>query len=115
VYLWNSDVQVVISDIDGTITRSDTLGHVLPALGRDWTHQGVAKLYSDIHRNGYQILYVTSRAIGQADTTREFLRWVEQSGGFRLPDGPCICAPDRLLTAFHRHEATTPSLISAAP
>jgi phosphatidate phosphatase PAH1 len=44
----------------------------------------------------------------QADTTREFLRWVEQTGTaqaarYRLPDGPCICAPDRLLTAFHRY------------
>ena len=65
VYLWRHDDQIVVSDIDGTITRSDTLGHVLPALGRDWTHSGIAHLYSNIARNGYNILYVTSRAIGQ--------------------------------------------------
>ena len=25
--------------------RSDTLGHILPTLGKDWTHQGIARLY----------------------------------------------------------------------
>uniref|UniRef100_A0A4W4ECU6 phosphatidate phosphatase n=1 Tax=Electrophorus electricus TaxID=8005 RepID=A0A4W4ECU6_ELEEL len=45
IYLWNWDDKIVISDIDGTITRSDTLGHILPTLGKDWTHQGIARLY----------------------------------------------------------------------
>ena len=102
IYLWNHDDKVVISDIDGTITKSDTLGHIFTAVGKDWTHSGVANLYTNIASNGYKILYVTSRAIGQSGYTKEFLKWVEQSGGWRLPDGPCICAPDRLLTAFHR-------------
>lgn len=47
------------------VIRSDALGHVFTMIGRDWTHSGVAKLYTDITRNGYQILYLTSRAIGQ--------------------------------------------------
>jgi len=28
--------RLVISDIDGTITKSDLLGHVLPRVGWDW-------------------------------------------------------------------------------
>ncbi|XP_054534242.1 phosphatidate phosphatase LPIN1 isoform X16 [Pan troglodytes] len=48
IYLWNWDDKVIISDIDGTITRSDTLGHILPTLGKDWTHQGIAKLYHKV-------------------------------------------------------------------
>ena len=68
-----------MSDIDGTITRSDTLGHVLPALGRDWTHSGIAHLYSNIARNGYNILYVTSRAIGQV--RRPFVQHNERGRG----------------------------------
>lgn len=47
------------------VIRSDALGHVFTMIGKDWTHSGVAKLYTDITRNGYQILYLTSRAIGQ--------------------------------------------------
>jgi len=40
---------------------------VFTMIGKDWTHSGVAKLYTDITKNGYQILYLTSRAIGQVD------------------------------------------------
>ncbi|GAA5997262.1 phosphatidate phosphatase PAH1 [Rhodotorula paludigena] len=101
IFLWESDFQVVISDIDGTITKSDALGHVFTMIGRDWTHLGVAKLYTDISRNGYKLMYLTSRAIGQADTTREYLKGIKQNG-FQLPDGPVIMSPDRLMTSLHR-------------
>ncbi|GAA5922827.1 phosphatidate phosphatase PAH1 [Sporobolomyces koalae] len=101
IFLWEGDYQVVISDIDGTITKSDALGHVFTMIGRDWTHLGVAKLYTDISRNGYKMMYLTSRAIGQADTTREYLKGIKQNG-FQLPDGPVIMSPDRLMTSLHR-------------
>ncbi|KAF9942331.1 hypothetical protein BGZ67_002053 [Mortierella alpina] len=101
LFLWDHDYQVVISDIDGTITKSDALGHIFTMAGKDWTHSGVAKLYTDIANNGYHILYLTSRAIGQADYTRKYLKNVEQNN-YQLPDGPVIMSPDRLMTAFHR-------------
>ena len=41
VYLWDYHDKMVISDIDGTITRSDVAGHVLPLVGMDWTQNGV--------------------------------------------------------------------------
>ena len=107
VFLWQNDFQVVISDIDGTITKSDALGHVFTMIGRDWTHLGVAKLYTDISRNGYQIMYLTSRAIGQADITREYLKGINQNG-FQLPEGPVIMSPDRLMTSLHRCDTFLP-------
>ena len=101
MYYWKYDVPIVISDIDGTITKSDALGHVLNMIGRDWTHIGVAKLYSDIVANGYNLLYLTSRSVGQADTTRAYLNGVSQEG-FRLPKGPVIMSPDRTMAALRR-------------
>ena len=101
MFYWKYDVPIVISDIDGTITKSDALGHVLNMIGRDWTHIGVAKLYSDIFANGYNILYLTSRSVGQADTTRAYLNGVSQEG-FRLPKGPVIMSPDRTIAALRR-------------
>ncbi|MBW0482408.1 hypothetical protein O181_022123 [Austropuccinia psidii MF-1] len=101
IFLWDSDYKICISDIDGTITKSDALGHVFNMIGRDWTHAGVAKLYTDIARNGYKIMYLTSRAIGQANTTREYLKGINQMG-FTLPEGPVIMSPDRLMTSLHR-------------
>ncbi|KAK2597009.1 hypothetical protein N8I77_012883 [Diaporthe amygdali] len=101
LYLWKHDTPVVISDIDGTITKSDALGHVLNMIGRDWTHAGVAKLYSDIEANGYNIMYLTSRSVGQSDTTRAYLGGIVQDG-YRLPRGPTILSPDRTMAALRR-------------
>lgn len=101
MYLWKHDVPIVISDIDGTITKSDALGHVLNMIGRDWTHLGVAKLYTDISNNGYNIFYLTSRSIGQADTTRAYLSGIVQDG-YKIPRGPVIMSPDRTIAALRR-------------
>ncbi|KAK2875623.1 hypothetical protein FQN49_001560 [Arthroderma sp. PD_2] len=101
MYLWSYKVPIVISDIDGTITKSDALGHVLNMIGRDWTHLGVAKLYTDIASNGYNIMYLTSRSTGQADTTRAYLKGILQDG-YKIPQGPVIMSPDRTIAALRR-------------
>jgi phosphatidate phosphatase LPIN len=57
------------------------LGHVLPRLGRDWSHLGICKLYNAISDNGYEILYLTSRPIGFADVTRDYIKSIKQETG----------------------------------
>ncbi|XP_059265277.1 phosphatidate phosphatase LPIN2 isoform X2 [Mustela nigripes] len=101
IYLWNWNDKVIISDIDGTITKSDALGQILPQLGKDWTHQGIAKLYHSINENGYKFLYCSARAIGMADMTRGYLHWVNDKGTI-LPRGPLMLSPSSLFSAFHR-------------
>ncbi|XP_042254710.1 phosphatidate phosphatase LPIN2-like [Thunnus maccoyii] len=101
IYLWNWDDKVIISDIDGTITKSDVFGHILPQLGKDWTHRGIAKLYHSVHENGYKFLYCSARAIGMADMTRGYLHWVNDRGTL-LPQGPLMLSPSSLFSAFHR-------------
>ena len=101
LFLWKRATPIVISDIDGTITKSDALGHVLTMLGRDWTHEGVAKLFDDIEFNGYNIMYLTARSVGLADTTRSYLQGVQQDG-YKLPMGPVILSPDRTIAALRR-------------
>ncbi|XP_026233533.1 phosphatidate phosphatase LPIN1 isoform X2 [Anabas testudineus] len=101
IYLWSWDDKIVISDIDGTITRSDTLGHILPTLGKDWTHQGIARLYHRVSQNGYKFMYCSARAIGMADMTRGYLNWVNERGTM-LPMGPVLLSPSSLFSALHR-------------
>ncbi|XP_070758044.1 phosphatidate phosphatase LPIN2 [Enoplosus armatus] len=101
IYLWNWDDRVIISDIDGTITKSDALGHILPQFGKDWTHKGIAKLYHKIHKNGYKFLYCSARAIGMAAITKDYLQWVNDKGTV-LPQGPVLLAPSSLFSALHR-------------
>ncbi|XP_060769846.1 phosphatidate phosphatase LPIN1 isoform X2 [Neoarius graeffei] len=101
MYLWNWDDKIIISDIDGTITRSDTLGHILPTLGKDWTHQGIARLFHKVSQNGYKFMYCSARAIGMANMTRGYLHWVNESGSM-LPQGPVLLSPSSLFSALHR-------------
>ncbi|XP_018313852.1 phosphatidate phosphatase LPIN3 isoform X3 [Mycetomoellerius zeteki] len=101
IYKWKWDDKIVISDIDGTITKSDVLGHILPIVGKDWAQSGVAQLFTKIKNNGYKLLYLSARAIGQAGGTREYLRNLRQ-GDLTLPEGPLLLNPTSLILAFHR-------------
>lgn len=101
LFKWKYNDKVVISDIDGTITKSDVLGHILPMVGKNWEQIGVAQLFTKIEENGYKMLYLSARAIGQAKTTRDYLQSIRQ-GDVKLPDGPLLLNPTSLMSAFHR-------------
>jgi len=58
-------------------------------------------LFQKIAANGYQILYLTARAIGQAETTKDYIFNIRQQG-LSLPAGPVIQSPDRLIRSFNR-------------
>ena len=57
IFLWPSDSKIVISDVDGTITKSDLLGHIMPRFGVNYSHEGVVSLYSTIEKHGYKLVY----------------------------------------------------------
>ncbi|KAJ7551756.1 hypothetical protein O6H91_06G027200 [Diphasiastrum complanatum] len=101
VYLWKWNARIVISDVDGTITRSDVLGQVMPLVGKDWTQTGVTRLFTAIKDNGYQLMFLSARAISQAYLTRQFLLNLKQDGE-PLPDGPVVISPDGLFPSFYR-------------
>ncbi|XP_015575171.2 phosphatidate phosphatase PAH2 isoform X2 [Ricinus communis] len=101
IYLWKWNTRIVISDVDGTITRSDVLGQFMPLVGVDWSQTGVAHLFSAIKENGYQLLFLSARAISQAYITRQFLVNLKQDGK-ALPDGPVVISPDGLFPSLFR-------------
>ncbi|KAK9068494.1 hypothetical protein SSX86_012608 [Deinandra increscens subsp. villosa] len=101
IYLWKWNARIVISDVDGTITKSDVLGQFMPLVGKDWTQSGVAHLFSAIKENGYQLLFLSARAIVQAYLTRSFLINLKQDGK-ALPNGPVVISPDGLFPSLYR-------------
>ena len=55
IHLWRQNDRIVISDIDGTITRSDVRGMLLPLIGAsNWAQGEVVRLYNLIANNGYR-------------------------------------------------------------
>ncbi|XP_048131137.1 phosphatidate phosphatase PAH2-like isoform X2 [Rhodamnia argentea] len=101
IYLWKWSDRVIISDVDGTITKSDVLGQFMPLVGVDWSHTGVARLFSAIKENGYQLLFLSARSITQAYLTRQFLFNLKQDGN-ALPDGPVVISPDGIFPSLFR-------------
>ncbi|KAF5747055.1 phosphatidate phosphatase PAH2-like isoform X1 [Tripterygium wilfordii] len=101
IYLWKWNTRIVISDVDGTITKSDVLGQFMPLVGVDWSQTGVTNLFSAIKENGYQLLFLSARAISQAYHTRRFLVNLKQNGK-ALPDGPVVISPDGLFPSLFR-------------
>lgn len=73
IFLWDHHEKIVISDIDGTITKSDILGQILSK----WIHTDVTKLFTEIAKRHYKIIYMTARAIGQYQQTAKFLETIE--------------------------------------
>ncbi|CAI5477496.1 unnamed protein product [Closterium sp. Yama58-4] len=102
LFVWRWNTRVVISDVDGTITKSDVLGQVMPLMGADWTQIGVARLFTAIRANGYELLFLSARAIQQAALTRSFLFSLRQDGEFSLPEGPVVISPDGLFPSLYR-------------
>lgn len=100
IFLLNNTAKIVVSDIDGTVTKSDVRGLILPALGLDdWKHSGVVKLYQKIRDQGYTMLYLTNRAIGQSAMTREYLFSLEEAES-AMPSGPLLLQVESLVGAL---------------
>ena len=101
-FVWDQEDQIVISDIDGTITKSDVRGMVLPLIGlADWAQGEVTSLFSKISNNGYKVVYLSARSISQATETKAYLKSLNQAN-LRLPDGPLLLNPESALRSFKR-------------
>ena len=112
IFLVPVSTAVVVSDIDGTVTRSDVRGHVYAKLGIDWTHSGLCELYSRLAHAPPKsapaspkspdgafaaenvaaeprriVVYLTARSLGQVDGTRAFLSGIVQHGVAPPPAG----------------------------
>ena len=103
VYCWPCGSKCVVAEIGGVVGPADTTGifsgwlsietRALVRVGRH-RHRlllgvlGVAGLLTNVARSGYCQIYVTTRAIGVASSTREYLEALSQKDGHSLPKAP---------------------------
>jgi len=90
LFLWDCTTKIIISDIDGTITKTDKRGLFYYRLGYDWTHDKVVDLYKQVHTHGYNFIYLTARSFKVQAATRSYLDKIA------VPEGPILCAPHDL-------------------
>ena len=98
LFVWNFDDVVVVSDVDGTITRSDVKGHLNTTLlikagyaPNSYAHPGICALFSHLAKECFpcRFVYLTARPLDLCVETRTYLRGLKQDGKV-LPLGPCI-------------------------
>lgn len=100
VFRWNHTDKLIVSDIDGTITKNEEFGIIMSMIGKDWTQPGVAELFTKIEQNGYKFVYLTARPISYSSSTREYLRKIQQ-GSARMPEGPVLLNPSSMIMAIN--------------
>mmetsp|Transcript_13470 Transcript_13470/g.32941 ORF Transcript_13470/g.32941 Transcript_13470/m.32941 type:complete len:428 (+) Transcript_13470:355-1638(+) len=101
LHLWKPHDKVVVVDIDGTVTKTDVAGYGAAKLGYEYIHMGVCELVTAIARQGYRILFLTSRAITLAQSTREFLRSIGfANGGSGMPEFCLITTTETFLPSL---------------
>ena len=100
IYKWIYTDKIIISDIDGTITRSDVRGQILTSIGKNWYHENVARLFNLIKNNGYKIVYLSARSVYMSGMTKNILKEMSQDNNF-MPRGPVLLNPVNILNAFH--------------
>lgn len=61
-YLLYEDSKLIISDVDGTVTKEDVMGHVMYALHQDYTQKDIVKMYN--HLDVRSVVHVDPRATG---------------------------------------------------
>lgn len=101
VFLWNENEKIVVSDIDGTLTKSDLMGHICYAVGKDWSRSGAASCYSSIAARKYKVMYLTSRSINQIESTMKLIEKMQQDG-LGLPIGPLILSNSGMFKSLFR-------------
>ncbi|KAK2949083.1 putative phosphatidate phosphatase LPIN [Blattamonas nauphoetae] len=81
LFVVDSTSPIVVSDIDGTITRSDVGGQILPSWGIDYSHVGISVMMSRIAARGYNFVYLTARGVGASQRTKTMLQRVQEKHG----------------------------------
>ena len=73
IYLLDHYDKLVITDIGGTITKTNTVGFFGGNWGFKVHHKQVNKFFDGLYKNGYKIIYLTARPISFQTLTRKYL------------------------------------------
>ena len=104
IFLWSEHDRIIVVDIDGTITKSNVRGVLDTILTTQYQHchPGVCKFFSSLllvkrqFNQQTRLVYLSSRPITLANTTKKFLSELRQHEEMQLPHGPLIGYPGTL-------------------
>lgn len=87
IFFLDQSAKLIITDVDGTITKSNFQGFIYHYFGLTSNHKNVVELLQDYSKN-YIIIYISARPIHQYTETKKYL--FDKSD---LPQGPLFLSP----------------------
>ena len=108
IYQFDQGDKLIVTDIDGTITKSDGRGFFGGNLGCKVHHESVHEFFQKAHENGYKIIYLTARPIKYHALTRKYLFETLKDSDvdiWRLPQNPVFCLSTDIAEAILRDSA----------
>ena len=88
IYLFADNDKLVVSDVDGTATKSDIMGNVNNFFNKEYLHDGYSQLLKKVHLNGYKVVWLTMRSLPLYSFSKNYLR--EHCG----IDAPILMEPE---------------------
>lgn len=107
IFLYERSDQIIVMDVDGTVTRSDVRGYVENVYFGiyNYTHHGIVTFLNALQESSRcHVLYLTSRPISHIKETRLLLRNTRDLNvqDKCLPLGPVFSNTETLFTAGYR-------------
>lgn len=72
--MYSETDRLVISDVDGTLTKDDVGGLVNNYLGKNYLHDGYHDLVNGIVENGYKVVWLTMRSLPMYNFSKKYIR-----------------------------------------
>ena len=106
IYFYDQTKKLIITDIDGTITKSDIIGNLAKVFKFDYHHKGVVELFDSVSKNGYVMIYLTANPQAFDELTKEYLfETMQDRDGYSLPLSPVIMSPTVILNGQTQDKA----------
>lgn len=107
IWVYNPDDQLVVMDIDGTITKSDLTGYIQTVFMGLYTyvHYGLVEFLNELCSSfSYHFIYLTARPFAHKKETMQLLRSVrgQRQKDLDLPEGPLFAMKERVIMALYR-------------
>ena len=74
VYLYTDLEKLLVSDVDGTLTKNDVGGLIHNYRGKEYLHDGYHELINSLDKNGYKIVWMTMRSLPLYDFSKSYIR-----------------------------------------
>lgn len=74
VYLYDSTDKLIVSDFDGTLTKSDIKGLYSNLKQVDYLHDDYSNLMGALYESGYKVVWMTMRSLPLYSMTKEYAR-----------------------------------------